>query len=654
MTTVKTVVDRIRYLVDTINYASKKYYTDDEPVMSDDEWDELYAELTALEEQYPEHILADSPTQHVGDDVLEIFEPIELPYPMQSLKKVHSKEDIISWYKPTMGSLNLGPKLDGGSLCIGYKNGKIDFAATRGTGIIGENVTQNAIMMNAIPETIPYKGEFVIAGEFTMDIVDFNLLNEKRAANGEKLFANPRNAATGSLRQLDAQLVKERNLTFRAYFILNNVPEAGYLYSDHLEFLKSQGFTIPPYWNFDTMEEATTACVDFVDQRYSLGYDIDGMVLKVNDTRLWPDLGRTSKFPRWAIAYKFPPEIKRAKIKDIALQVGRTGAITPVAIFEESVPLCGTMVSRATLHNFSEVKNKGIEIGDIVEIKKAGEIIPEVLKSVEKTTDSRPIDIPTYCPECGGEIEIDGPIIRCINPTCSKQAVFKVLHFGSREAMDIASLGVKVAEQLVEKGLVKDFSDLYSLTKEDLLTLEGFADKKADNLLSEIEKSKNNGITRLLYGLGIRYIGKTAAKLITANYHSIEEIKSITLEQLLDIEGIGDISATSIIKTFHSEQFIALLEKLAQFGVKMFEEAENFTKSSNKFEGKTFVITGTLSQPRDYFKKLIEDNSGKVSGSVSKKTSYVLAGEEAGSKLAKANELGVTIITEEDFLKMLP
>lgn len=652
--TMQEILERIQYLVKTINHWSELYYKYDKPAVSDDVWDEHYAELLALEEKYPEFIQEDSPTQVVGSEVLGIFEPITLPVPMQSLKKVNSREEIEDYLKDKDKSLklNLGPKLDGGSLLQYYKNGELQYVATRGTGTIGENVTQNAIVIDSIPKTIPYKGEMIVAGEITMDIEFFNELNEKRVANGEKPFANPRNAATGSLRQLDPQLVKERNLTYRAYFILNDVPEAGTSYSGHLDFLSSQGFLVPPYWLFDNFEDTINACINFVDQRYSLGYDIDGMVIKIDDTTVWEELGRTAKYPRWAIAYKFPPEIKRTKIENIILQVGRTGAITPVAVLTP-VSLCGTTVSRATLHNFTEVANKNIEIGDIVEIKKAGEIIPEVLKSVEKTEDSTPIQIPNTCPECGGAVEMDGPIAYCMNPTCSKQAVFKIRHYGSREAMDIASLGVKVSEQLVASGLVSDFTDLYSLTKKDLLTLEGFADKKAQNLLDEIERSKSKGLTRLLYGMGIRYIGKTAAKLITAKYHDMNDIKSLTTEQLQEIDGIGEVSAESIVRTLNSDQFQILLDKLTEIGVKMTEDAELFEKSSNKFEGMTFVITGTLSQPRDYFKKLIEDNSGKVSGSVSKKTTYVLAGEEAGSKLTKANELGVTVLSEEEFTTML-
>lgn len=654
MTEIEKDLERMRTLVRDINEYNRLYYTEDSPSISDDEWDDLYAELLALEAKYPNEVLKDSPTQRVGDDISNLFEPVSHEIPLQSLKKVHTEEDINDWLKDKVekDELVLEPKLDGLTCCLTYENHKLILAATRGTGTIGENITQNALVIDSIPKTIPYAGKLIVTGEVTMDISDFLQLNEDRRNNGEKTFANPRNAAAGSLRQLDTNLVKERKLSYRAYFILNQIDEVGYKHSDHLEFIKSQGFQIPPYWVFNNFKDAKENCINFVSQRYSLGYDIDGMVLKINDTRTWETWGRTAKFPRWAIAYKFPPEIKRTELKDVVLQVGRTGAITPVAILEP-VSLCGTTVSRATLHNFDEITKKCIQKGDIVEIKKSGEIIPEVIKSVEKTENSTPIEIPRSCPICGGQVEIDGPIARCINPTCSRQAVLKILHYSSREAMNIETLGIKVAEQLVEKKLVKDFSDLYTLTKDQLLTLDGFAGKKANNLLSEIERSKTKGLTCLLYALGIRYIGRTAAKLITQKYHSMTEILNLTVDELLTIEGIGKISAESIVVSLKSEQVRELLEKLTSFGVVMTEDVSSFSKSSDKFSGMTFVITGTLSKPRDFFKKLIEDNSGKVSGSVSKKTTYVLAGEEAGSKLTKAQDLGIKILSEEEFSNML-
>lgn len=639
-----------------LNHYSEIYYNfKDNPEMSndgisDDEWDMHYKRLKSLESEYPELILPNSPTQNVGAGISSTFEEVQLEYKLASLDKVNTREEIADWIKDKNGPFVLERKIDGLTTALTYLDGKLVLGTTRGTGTVGEDITENVKAITNIPKTIPFKGKLVVAGEVYMPKPTFEELNKQRELNGEPLFANPRNAAAGSLRQHDVSLVKERKLAYFTYFVKY---AEGITFKSHVEalnFLMEQNFSVPEFEVFSNKEEIINACISFVDRRNSLDYEIDGMVIKIDDMLEWERLGETSKFPHWAIAYKFPPEIKKSLLENVIFQVGRTGAITPVGIITP-VSLAGTTVSRATLHNFDDIQRLGIKIGDIVEIKKSGDIIPKIIKSIETSDVNTPILPPEHCPDCGGTIIKDGAIHYCTNFNCPTQLSLKLMHFCSRKAMNIETLGEKVSRQLVEKGLVRSFTDLYRLRKEDLLSLDKFAEKKADNLLREIENSKNNDLTRLLYGLGIKYIGYTATKLITQKYHSMDEIRSLTFEDLISIDGLGEISVNSILNSLNSESFSTLLEELKEFGINPVSEVVE--KSSTSLSGLTFVITGTLSQNRDYFKELIESNAGTVTNSISKKTNYLLAGDNAGSKLEKAKSLGISVITEEELYKML-
>ena len=641
----QNIKDRIQYLVEVINYNNNLYYTLDAPEITDDEWDILYKELRVLEETYPDLVLPNSPTQTVGAGLSSSFAEVKLEFPLLSLDKVNTREEIEHWIKDKKGPFVLEKKIDGLTTSIEYNNGQIVLGTTRGTGLVGEDITENVKAISNVPKKIPFKGRLVISGEVFMPKKVFNILLEKGYD-----FANARNAAAGSLRQLDPTLVKERKLSYFAYFIKHIEGVEFSSHSKALEFLTEQGFLVPEYDvfnNFDVID----ACINFVEKRNDLPYDIDGMVIKMDDMRMWDVLGATSKFPRWAIAYKFPPEIKETILKAVVYQVGRTGAITPVGIIEP-VSLAGTTVSRATLHNFEDVSKLNIKVGDKVLVKKSGDIIPKIIKSIESNENSIEILPPEICPDCGGLVKKDGAIHYCTNEDCPTQLIYKIVHFASKKAMKIETLGKKVAKQLVERGFVKSLPDLYELTREQLLTLDTFADKKADNLLREIETSKGNDLTRFLYGLGVKYIGYTATKLITEKYNSIDEIKALSVEDLLSIEGLGEISANSIVNTIHSENFESMISRFKNYGIDPIS-LEVKEKTSETLMGKTFVITGKLSKSRDHFKDLIESHSGTVAGSVSGKTDYLLAGEDAGSKLAKAEKLGIKIISEEELYDML-
>jgi len=657
----KEKIERLKKLINHHNYL---YYVLDQPEISDQEWDSLYAELERLEKENPHLVTSDSPTQRVGGNPLPFFNEVTHTSPMLSLDKVNTPEDLLKWLKNTVKELSeeglstdfvMEHKIDGLSSVLTYENGSLQLGATRGNGRTGEDVTQNLMVVKSIPHHIPFKGRLVVSGEVFMSKKVFSLLTTV----GGMDFANPRNAAAGSLRQLDPRIVAKRNLNFFAYQVMEIEGVEFNTHTESLRFLEEQGFVVSPDYRVYTseeLEELVQDCQGQSDVRNGLPYEIDGKVVKVDNIPARSLMGYTSKFPKWAMAYKFPAERGVTELLDITLQVGRTGAITPVAELKP-LRLAGTSVARATLHNFDELSKKDIRIGDFVVVEKAGDIIPAVVGVMkERRMDtSQPYLIPTQCPACGGElVQIeDEVVIRCQNPNCPPQRIFKITHYASRDAMDIDTLGDKVAEQLVEANLATNVADLYFLQKKDLLCLERFGDKKAQNLLDSIEKSKNRGLSNLLYGLGIRLVGKETAALITEKFATIDALMEATVEDLSSIHGVGEKVAESIVSFFRKEEARNIINRLKEAGVNMEEEQSSAT--SNKFGGLTFVITGTLSQPRDFFKKLIELHGGKVTGSVSSKTSYLLVGENAGSKLAKAEKLlsPEQILDEEKFMQLI-
>lgn len=656
--------ERIERLRELINYHNYLYYVLDKPEISDQEWDALYSELERLEKENPHLITSDSPTQRVGGNPLPFFKEVTHSTPMMSLDKVNVPDDLLKWLKDTVKKLSekgfttdfvLEYKIDGLSSVLTYENGRLQLGATRGNGKVGEDVTQNIMVIRSIPHNIPFKGRLVVSGEVFMSKKVFNHLTTKEGMD----FANPRNAAAGSLRQLDPKIAAKRNLNFFAYHIMEIEGIEFETHAQSLQFLEEQGFVVSPdYRVFSSkdLEQLVETCRGQSDFRDSLPFEIDGMVIKVNNIPARTLLGYTAKFPKWATAYKFPTQRGVTELVDITLQVGRTGVVTPVAELKP-IRLAGTSVARATLHNFDWMLNKDIRIGDFVVVEKGGDIIPAVVGVVQeqRKETSQAYQLPTHCPACGGElVQIEDEVaVRCQNPNCPPQKVFKLTHFASRDAMDIDTLGDKIAEQLVKANLVTNVADLYFLQKSDLLRLERFGDKKAQNILDSIEKSKNRGLSKLLYGLGIRLVGKETATLITERFNTIDTLMEAKVEDLSSIYGVGQKVAESVVDFFKTEEAKNIISRLKEAGVKMEEEQSSTT--SNKFEGLTFVITGTLSQPRDYFKNLIEQHGGKVTGSVSSKTSYLLVGENAGSKLEKAEKLlsPEQILDEEKFMQLI-
>lgn len=666
------VEERIIKLRNIINYHNYLYYVLDKPEVSDQEWQRFYDELKKLEDDNPELKTKDSPTNKVGGKILPFFEEVKHEIPLGSLDKENTKEDMLRRMNKIREDLSkmeyetdwiFELKIDGASLQLTYENGEIIIGATRGDGKVGENVTNNAKVVHGIPQTIPYKGKVILNGEVFMSKSTFEKLNKKRIANNEEPFANPRNAASGTLRQLDSKMVAERNLGFFAYQLSLAEGKEFETHKETLDFMKENGFMVSPeYKIFDNVEELVDECIYWQEKRLELPFDIDGTVLKVNNLDAREELGRTSKHPRWALAFKFETEKAETKMYAITLQVGRTGTITPVAELE-TVRLAGTKVSRATLHNFELMIERDIREGDIVILEKAGDIIPAVVSVVleKRTDDVKKYAIPTECPACGHElVKLEDEVaIRCINPSCEPQLIFKLAHFTSREAMNIEGLGQKIAEQLISSKLITNVSDLYYLTKEDLLSLERSGERSANKLLKSIENSKKAGLKGLLYGFGIRYVGKGTAELIADQFKDIEKIKQATVEEIASISGLGEKVGESIVEFFNNEDNLLIIERLKQAGVET-QITEERKQYSNIFEGKTFVITGTLSESRNHFKNIIESNGGKVTSSVSAKTGYILYGEDAGSKLEKAQGLvekgklePQQVITEEEFEKLL-
>ena len=654
---------RIDELKEILNEANRIYYILDAPEISDFEYDKLIRELIVLEEEYPEYKTQDSPSQRVGGGVLEGFEQVTHAVQMQSLTDVFDKEELFDFDNRTKSSLGLDIveyvtelKIDGLSVSLEYRDGMFFRGSTRGDGNIGEDITNNLRTIKSIPlkltEQIPY---LEVRGEVFMPKPAFLRLNELREVAEEPLFANPRNAAAGSLRQLDSSVTAQRSLDI---FIFNVQAVEGMefvTHSESLDYMRKLGFKVIPDRRIQHgIDEVYDEIMRLGEMRGNLDFEIDGAVVKVNSLEERLLLGSNSKTPKWATAYKYPPERQETELIDIVLQVGRTGAVTPNAVFKP-VRVAGSLVSRATLHNIDFIHSKDIRIGDHIIIQKAGDVIPEVVEVIKdkRKPDAAKYEMPDDCPVCGEPLERidDEAATRCTNSNCPAQQLRSIIHFASKGAMEIDGLGPAIVEKLIDEGLVKTCADLYELKKDDIVSLEGFAEKSASNLIESIENSKSRGLDRLLFALGIRLIGSRAAKLIAERFGTIESVAEANAEQIAEIPDIGEKMAGSVEHYFSESASIELIEHLRKCGVDMTYEA---VEKGGIFSGKTFVITGTLpGMKRSEAKKLIEDNGGKVSSSVSKKTDYLLAGDEAGSKLDKANKLGINVISEEDLEKML-
>lgn len=645
------------------------YYVLDAPEITDAEYDRMMVRLRELEARYPDSIPADSPTQRVGGRASSQFTEVRHLEPLLSLGNVFSAEELRAFDERVQSGLPAGskveyvmePKIDGLACSLIYENGKLVRAATRGDGVVGENVTANVRTIRSIPLTLKVpEGEAVpelldVRGEVYMPRQAFMRLNEQRAERGESEFANPRNAAAGSLRQLDPQVTASRSLSFFAYYLVGEGAQPKH--SESLALLAHYGFKVSEnYKVVENIDEAIKYIGDFNELRQGLSYDTDGAVIKVNDVYQQRILGATGKDPRWATAYKYPPEQAETTLEDIDWRVGRTGVLTPTAVLTP-VKLSGSVISRATLHNEDFIRAKDIRIGDRVVINKAGEIIPEVLRVVveKRTGDEKEVEIPSVCPECGWRVERQGEeaAIRCTNPHCPALGREGLIHFVSRDAMNIDGCGPSVINALLDAGLVRDAADLYSLRKEDLLKLERMGEKSADNLLAALAESKKNELDKLLFALGIRHVGAKVARILATEFGSMEKLQQAQPEELAQIRDIGDKIAESAVTWLNVPANIDLVERLAAAGLTM-----TFTppasQEDNSFFGKTLVFTGTMpTLGRAEAKTMAQDVGAKVSGSVSKKTDYVIAGAEAGSKLEKAQQLGVTVIDEAEFLRML-
>lgn len=652
-------IDRLR---DLINYHSNLYYTQDDPEISDYEYDALMQRLKKLEKENPELITPDSPTQRVGAAVLDGFETVTHTVPMQSLNDVFDRESVIDFGKKTEAALDAEVeyvtelKIDGLSVSLEYRDGVFVRGSTRGDGITGEDVTENLRTVKSIPlklsEKIPY---IEVRGEVYMSHESFEKLNAEQELNERKPFKNPRNAAAGSLRQLDSRITAQRRLDI---FVFNIQQAEGVeiaTHTDGLLYLRRLGFkTIPKNKAYKSIEEAFAAVEKIGESRAALDFDIDGAVIKVNSLSQRALLGQTAKCPKWAVAYKFPPEKKQTRITDIVIQVGRTGVLTPNAVLEP-VTLAGTTVSRATLHNEDYIAQKDIRVGDTVVVQKAGDIIPEVLEVVrdKRTGAEKPYKMPDRCPVCGAAVLRDEgeAALRCTGGECPAQLARNIIHFASRDAMDIEGMGPSVAEKLLEAELIESAADIYYLKKSDLETLDKFGKKSAENLIKAIEKSKGNDLSRLIFALGIRHVGARNAKILAGEFKTLDKLINADPAQIAAVDEMGEKSALSIKSFFSQPQNIDIVEKLRGAGVNF---AAKEASKGGIFDGKTFVLTGTLpSLSRGEATALIEKNGGRAASSVSKKTDYVLYGDAAGSKLDKASALGIALIEEADFMKML-
>ncbi len=653
---------RAEELRSQILYHNNRYYNEDSPEISDYEYDMLLRELENIENEHPELITPDSPTQRVGGAAAEKFSPVEHKVPMESLHDSFSPEEIRDFdnhVRETVQSPEyvVEPKIDGLSVSAEYRNGIFVRGSTRGDGRVGEDITDNLKTIKSLPmrltRAIPY---LEVRGEVYMSIESFERLTARQEENDEKPFKNPRNAAAGSLRQKDSKITKERALDIFVFNVQQIEGEELTGHKQSLDFLRELGFTVLPFYHVCKSADEVLEKIDEIgNTRGDLSFQIDGAVVKIDSFSQREALGSTSKFPKWAEAYKYPPEEKETELLDIEINVGRTGVLTPTAIFAP-ITLAGTTVSRATLHNQEFISERDIRIGDTVILRKAGEIIPEVVSVVKHRESSEPYQIPRICPSCGSPVESENgeAALRCSNTECPAQLMRHMIHFVSRDAMDIDGLGEKVLHALAENDLIRSPFDLYRLTRENVLSLEGKKDKSADNLINAIEKSKSNDLYRLVFGLGIRHIGQRAAKLLSDKFRTLDEIANASLEEISGIEGFGEIMAQSVVSYFSLEKTKELIKEIKELGLNTKNLTEKEEIKDNPFLGKTVVITGTLpTYKRTEAAAIIEKLGGKASGSVSKKTDYVLAGEAAGSKLTKAQQLGITIIDEDEFNKMI-
>ena len=650
---------RAQELRDLLNYHSNKYYVEDSPEIEDDEYDALQRELVLIETQFPSLITPDSPTQRVGGSAEGMFEPVVHTVPLESLQDAFSLDEVTAFDSRIRAEFPdvtyaVEPKIDGLSVALEYENGVFVRGSTRGDGSVGEDVTANLRTVKSIPLRLKRDIPFIeVRGEVYMPRKVFARLVEKQEENGEKTFKNPRNAAAGSLRQKNPEITASRDLDIFVFNIQRTSEEGITGHRQSIEFMRSLGFrTIPVCAEARNADEIIEKIREIGESRPSLAYDTDGAVIKTDNFAYREQIGSTAKFPRWALAFKYPPEEKETTVTGIEVTVGRTGVLTPTAVFEP-VFISGSTVSRATLHNQDFISEKDLRIGDTVVIRKAGEIIPEVVRVTAHAQGSEPYLLPDVCPSCGTKVirEEGEAAVRCVNPECPAQLLRNLIHFCSRDAMDIEGLGDSVLEKLVDAGLVDKISDIYTLRKEDFLTLEGFKDKSSENLVEAIEKSKGNDLSKLVFALGIRHIGQKAGKILADKFRTMDALMNADIEALAGIDTIGGIMAQSVIDFFAVEQSRREVEALAALGVNMNSLKEQI---DDRFAGMTFVLTGTLpTYSRNEASEIIEKFGGKTASSVSKKTTYVLAGEEAGSKLTKARELGITVIDENEFNSMI-
>ncbi len=649
---------RAKELTELLRYHNEKYYNEDAPEITDYEYDMLNRELRAIEAEFPELSAADSPTKKVGGSAGKLFDPVKHRVKMESLLDAFSFEELYSFDEKVRAAVSpvtysVEPKIDGLSVSLEYENGLFVRGSTRGNGETGEDVTANLMTVRTIPKKIPFKNTLEVRGEVYMSRESFDALVKRQELLGDAPAKNPRNAAAGTLRQKKSELCAERELDI---FVFNVQYIEGKEFSSHIEsldFLKEQGFSVlPSYKRCQNIQEVISEITSIGEQRGDLPFDIDGAVVKLDAIHLRAELGSTAKYPKWAIAYKYPPEEKETKLINIEINVGRTGALTPTAVFEP-IFLAGTTVSRAVLHNEDFIKEKDIRIGDTIIVRKAGDIIPEVVALKEHGENTTEYKMPTVCPSCGAPVfkEEGEAVIRCVGSDCPAQMLRHLIHFTSRDAMDIEGLGPAMLEKLTDEGLIKITPDIYTLRLEDISSLEGNGEKSAQNLISAIEKSKENPLSRLLFALGIRHIGSKAAKLVADHFKSIDALLTATAADFEAIDGFGSIMAESIYEFFSLDSTKTLVQRFKEMGLNL---TEPDTTIDNRFEGMIFVLTGTLpTYKRQEAEEIVLNYGGKVSSSVSKKTTFVLAGEEAGSKLDKANALGVKVIDEEQFKEMI-
>ena len=659
MTDFDTVQAEYNALLKQVQYHSHLYYDLDAPELEDDAFDRLTRALREMEERYPALIRSDSYSQQIHGEVSSLFSPVRHEVPLASLQDVFSLEEVRHFDAHVREAVEnptyvVEPKIDGLSIAIEYRNGRFYRGATRGDGEVGEDVSDNLRVIRAIPQTLTEPVErIIVRGEVYMPRASFARLVEQQEENGEKTFKNPRNAAAGSLRQKDSAVTAGRGLSVFMFNMQLIEGETVLSHADSLERMRALGFPVIPFYKkTSSIEEVIEEIHRIGDARTSLAFDTDGAVVKVDDFADRARLGSTAKYPKWAIAFKYPPEEKETTLLDVEVRVGRTGVLTPTGVFAP-VTLAGTTVSRATLHNQNFIDEKGICLGDTVVMRKAGEIIPEVVRVMRHADGATPYRLPDTCPSCGAPVVQDGEevALRCLNPECPAQQIRHIIHFASRDAMDIEGLGDSLVELLVSSGLVAHAYDLYRLKKEDVAALDRMGEKSAENLLAAINASRDADLYRVLFALGIRHIGQKNAKLLADRFGTMDAVMDATVEQLSAVDGVGTILAESVYQFFRMPQARHMVEQLRGVGVNMTNRS---APTDTRFAGMTFVLTGTLpTMTRDEASALIEKNGGKTSGSVSHRTSVVLAGEDAGSKLAKAQALGIRVIDEATFLQML-